>query len=180
MTERRVSPGATDDVDALAALQLRSALDAYAHIFPPEAPVPLHEDIARAWRRELESSSAQVYVARVDSVVVGGVVASTDDRVRGFGHLRRLYVEPDRWGQGLGRALHDAALGWLVDARVRLPSLWVLEQNDRARRMYERWGWRLVPGDRFEHNGIPVTEVRYTLDRFAPEGRTRGSERRRR
>jgi GNAT superfamily N-acetyltransferase len=140
----------------------------------------MHEDIARAWRRELASSTAEVYVVRTSGGVIGGVVASTDDRQRGFGHLRRLYVDPDHWGNGAGRALHDAALRWLIDARVRLPSLWVLEGNERARRMYERWGWRLVAGDRFDHDGIPVSEVRYTFDRFAPEGRPRDEERRRR
>jgi GNAT superfamily N-acetyltransferase len=153
------------DVDALAALHLRAALEAYAHIFPSGAPKPVADDLARAWARELASPAATVFVAREGGVVVGGVVASTDDRTRGMGNLRRLYVDPDRWGVGTGRALHDAAVACLTAARVRLPSLWVLEGNERARRMYERWGWRLVPGDRFEHTGVAVAEVRYTLDR---------------
>jgi GNAT superfamily N-acetyltransferase len=174
-----IEPGKPADVDELAAVQLRSALDAYAHIFPSEAPVPQPEDLARAWGREMSSKTADVIVARAGSAVIGGVVASTDDRVRGLGHLRRLYVDPEWWGEGTGRALHDAALRSLVRARVRRPSLWVLEQNDRARRMYERWGWQLVPGDRFEHDGLPVAEVRYVLDRFAPTRRLGGASARR-
>jgi predicted signal transduction protein with EAL and GGDEF domain len=43
-------------------------------------------------------------------------------------------------------------------------TLWVLEENHRARAMYERWGWRQVDGARFTHTGGEVAEVGYRLD----------------
>ena len=45
---------------------------------------------------------------------------------------------PERWGSGVADALHDAALAALGCAEVKL---WVLEENARARRFYEKRGW---------------------------------------
>ena len=54
--------------------------------------------------------------------------------------LHGLYVVPEAWGTGVAVALHDAALAALPDcAEVKL---WVLEENRRARRFYEKHGWR--------------------------------------
>ena len=59
-------------------------------------------------------------------------------------HLSLVAVEPGRWGDGLGAALLD-----FVEAEVRRRGfrrfrLHVLEENERARRLYERHGWSLV------------------------------------
>jgi GNAT superfamily N-acetyltransferase len=56
--------------------------------------------------------------------------------------LDGLYVLPSRWGRGVGRELHDEALARLRAAGCDRAHLWVLEGNDRARRVYERLGWR--------------------------------------
>jgi GNAT superfamily N-acetyltransferase len=155
------------DVAALAGIQLRSALDAYAHIFPADAPPPMIEDIVASWSDEVAAPTSAVFAAEADGRIVGGVVASTDDSARGYAHLRKLYVDPPAWRKGVGRLLHDEAVAWLRAAGLDSPSLWVLERNDRARTMYERWGWELVPDDGFTHDGIDVTEVRYTLTSLA-------------
>lgn len=43
-------------------------------------------------------------------------------------------------------------------------SLWVLEDNPRARRFYEREGWRPDGGRREEEFfGVPTTEVSYRI-----------------
>ena len=85
------------------------------------------------------------------SGIAGVVIGGPDPHEPERGHLSRLYVEPARWGQGIGRALHDTALAHLRTAGFRTASLSVLEQNTRA----------LVPGtsasagDR-PRSGIPV------------------------
>ena len=58
------------------------------------------------------------------------------------GQLITLYVEPGWWGTGVGRAVHDAALDRLARRGVDRVVLWVLSTNARARRFYERQGWR--------------------------------------
>jgi GNAT superfamily N-acetyltransferase len=96
------------------------------------------------------------------------IVAITD-RIRGFatispgaGELRALYVDPEAWGSGLGRAL-------IVEAERRLARhhttarLWVLTGNARARRFYDMAGWR--PNGTARHDrvwGAALDEVGYS------------------
>lgn len=158
-----VRPATLADLDSLVAAHAASSAEAYAHIFPPEAPFPSDEEMAARWRPALDSGvdSVAAFAAEVEGAVVGGAIA---DRVgsRGFGNLRHLYVRPEEWGRGAGRALHDAVVAWCAERGLSSIDLWVLERNERARSMYERWGWQLDPDDVLVHDGLDVTELRYT------------------
>ena len=87
-----------------------------------------------------------------DRAYFGGVVADRevwvwdeDGRVLGFAalaadELTHIYVEPEDHGRGIGGALIDRA-------KERRPDgfeLWVFQQNENARRFYERRGFVLV------------------------------------
>lgn len=72
------------------------------------------------------------------------IVAETGGEIAGFaavvgGELDGLFVEPDLWGHGIGRALVDAATH---EARKRGLALKVIA-NPRARRFYESCGFTL-------------------------------------
>lgn len=72
-------------------------------------------------------------LAEDDGVAVG-VAAIADCWLHGF------YVVSERWGTDVALTLHDAALAAMPDcAEIKL---WVLEHNHRARRFYEKRGWR--------------------------------------
>jgi ribosomal protein S18 acetylase RimI-like enzyme len=58
--------------------------------------------------------------------------------------LHRLYVDTAWQGSGLGRMLTDAALAHPRLARVDRIYLTVWEQNERALRLYETFGFRTV------------------------------------
>jgi GNAT superfamily N-acetyltransferase len=76
--------------------------------------------------------------------------------------VRRLYVDPDHWGCGIGRRLHDRVLEHLRAGGQGVVALWVLEANARARSMYERWGWRSTADRQTVYPG--VDEIRYVRD----------------
>lgn len=81
-----------------------------------------------------------------------------DDANRG--ELWVLYVAPPHWGCGYGYALLRDAEEALATTGRRDLALWVLEGNDRARRFYERAGWRDDDGMKlFGDSGL--YEVRY-------------------
>lgn len=87
----------------------------------------------RAFIEEVVLRKQEVLVADLGAVVVG-FVAMKD------GMIEHLYVEPERRRQGIGTALLDAA-------RDRMPNgfrLWVFQQNEPARRFYERHGLSVV------------------------------------
>ena len=75
--------------------------------------------------------------------------------------LYALYVHPDWWSTGAGRALMGGVLDAVSAARYSSVRLWVLRDNSRARRFYERAGFA-PDGARHVLEGLGgVTEIRY-------------------
>jgi GNAT superfamily N-acetyltransferase len=103
------------------------------------------------------SDDAKVWVAEREGAIVGLAVCSRDE---GTAELRDLYVVPKAWGSGIARALHDTALDWMRP-RATGAILWVGEGNARARRFYEREGWR-ADGETRE-SPLGPRELRYRL-----------------
>ena len=154
------------DAAAIGTVWQRAALVGYEGIFPPEVPAPSSELLTQ---RSAQAIAAQGYNTLVlvachtgpDGQVVGTIAACPDPDETSRAQLLRLYVDSGHWGRGIGRRLHDTALGHLQHAGYRVVVLWVLERNVRARTMYERWGWRATPARQTEYPGI--TEVCYLL-----------------
>lgn len=103
------------------------------------------------------------------------LVAKEGDRVLGFvsygerggeapgvGEIFALYVLAERYGTGLGHRLMEAALEQLRDySEVRL---WVLQENRRAIRFYEKWGFR-PDGTEKDLPALSAREIRMCLRR---------------
>jgi ribosomal protein S18 acetylase RimI-like enzyme len=113
-----------------------------------------------------QPTSNDLFVAiNAEGAVTGfatiGEVRDDDLVSRKFFELYAIYVDPESWSRGVGRSLIDAAL-MSVPSCIPGVSLWVLADNDRGRRFYERQG--------FEHDGMirierigdrDLEEVRY-------------------
>ncbi len=76
--------------------------------------------------------------------------ASRDEDADAAGELYALYVDPDRWRTGAGRALVAETRARLLSAGYEEAILWVLRGNDRAGRFYEADGWRRDGAARWE------------------------------
>ncbi len=82
----------------------------------------------------------------------------------GEGELYAIYVLPEAWGSSAGRALLAAALEAMRTGGFATASLWVLDDNPRARRFYEREGWEHDGGRREEEIlDVQISEVRYSI-----------------
>ncbi|MEV0244315.1 GNAT family N-acetyltransferase [Streptomyces sp. NPDC050674] len=80
----------------------------------------------------------------------------------GGAELYALYAHPDRVGQGVGRALLTESVARCSAAGHGRLLLWVLKENVRARRFYERAGFGADGTEEpFEVEGVVVPEVRY-------------------
>jgi putative acetyltransferase len=133
-----------DEASALAAIQRDASIAGYAHIFPPELyPYPT-DVVAQRWEEFLADDEMTVLVAEEDGAATGVAALRAE-------WLDALYVLPQWWNRGVGRALHDDVLARQRAAGCERCHLWVLEHNPRARRFYERLGWaengtsRVVP-----------------------------------
>ncbi|MCU4717682.1 GNAT family N-acetyltransferase [Halapricum hydrolyticum] len=77
------------------------------------------------------------------SGIVGYVVADTvPNHGQPLGHVKDLAVHPDRRGEGVGSLLLGRALATLDDVGVSSVKLEVRAGNERARSLYERFGFR--------------------------------------
>ncbi|MFD5335217.1 GNAT family N-acetyltransferase [Streptomyces hawaiiensis] len=80
----------------------------------------------------------------------------------GDAELYAIYVHPDQVGQGVGQALLTESVARCSAAGHGRLLLWVLKENDRARRFYERAGFRADGAEEpFDVEGVAVPEVRY-------------------
>lgn len=137
----------------------RSWHEAYRGIVDPEYLNKLTlekcEELAYRWRENL-------LIALDEGKVVGfaGYGSSTDDDLTDAGELFALYVLPEYYGTGLGRLLTDAALSNFNQAKI---ALWVLKDNTRAIRFYEKYGFRADGREKTVSLGSPVPAIRMIL-----------------
>jgi ribosomal protein S18 acetylase RimI-like enzyme len=167
---RRARPG---DAAGIATVHVRTWQHAYQQLLPPDFLAALNIAAReRFWRAELELLPADRMPWLAESGGgVAGFVSAGPSRDAGapstIGEVYAIYVLPDCWDRGVGADLLRHAEGDLVEHGYIEATLWVLSANDRARRFYERAGWRL-DGERIERVGeIEMEEVRYrrTLER---------------
>jgi GNAT superfamily N-acetyltransferase len=137
------------DARAIAAVSVASWRAAYRGLMPDDvlAGLSVH-DRERNWSDALsaDESPTSVVVATVADAVVGFAAGGpplvpVDRADPSLGDLYALYVDPDRWGCGIGARLHAAVLDRLRARGYTSAGLWILDGNQRALRFYVRHGW---------------------------------------
>lgn len=163
-------PAADGDLFAVGALHHRSRASAYAPFLSPAALSFGSPEVMGEWwaeRYKWEAETHRLTVADDAGEIVGFsyVGPSPDD---GVSELYAIHVSPEQVGTGVGKLLMTDALAHLGDHAV----LWVLEQNERARRFYERGGWHADGVTRDEDiGGEPTHQLRYTISPAAVKRR---------
>ena len=160
-----------NDADGIATVHVASWQVAYDHIFPAEALARLDGTADRRaafWRGEVEARVplSSTLVAESDDGIAGfvDVRPSRDDDAEPerTAELTAIYVAPRAWGVGAGRLLMAEALERLRRLGFEEATLWVLEDNPRARRFYEITGWQNDGSVKEEEFlGTTVREIRY-------------------
>jgi GNAT superfamily N-acetyltransferase len=106
-----------------------------------------------------------VLAAVADRRIIGFAAFGPARDEQGAGEIYAIYVEPEAWDTGTGRALMLASLSELRGQGFGEVLLWVLEDNLRARHFYEAGGWIHDGGRKVEPIGeVEAHEVRYRLD----------------
>jgi L-amino acid N-acyltransferase YncA len=158
------------DAPAIARVHIRTWQDAYRHVFPGEALDALSVDErAAGWKRVFADGRQRVFVALRDGQIVGFVSVGPSRDADAAGELYAIYVLEDEWGRGAGPLLMEAGLGGLREAGYSDAILWVLEDNPRTRRFYERTGWAVDGAGKTESwLGVEAEEVRYRIELREP------------
>ena len=135
-----------DDAPAIDRVFRESFCDTFAHLYRPEdLQAFLSAFTLDAWRSELADERFAFRVAEADGQVVGYVklgppalpVQANGSSVE----LRQLYLLKQWHGLGAAKALMD----WAIDEAKKRGGtelyLTVYTENERARRLYERYGF---------------------------------------
>jgi GNAT superfamily N-acetyltransferase len=157
------------DCDHVAEIRVRGWQSAYRGLMPQPYldALSVREDAERRRERLRRSDGSVVnLVAEHDGELFGwaahgpyreGEVRTAD------AELYAIYVDPGRYGAGIGHALLQESVRRCTAAGHDRMYLWVLKGNVRARAFYERAGfWPDGAEEPFEVDGVPVPEVRYT------------------
>jgi RimJ/RimL family protein N-acetyltransferase len=162
-----IRPAVAEDAARIAEVHVAAWRTAYRGGLLPDAYLDQLAAAQRepSWQRLLDDPPAGVRVLVSDRpggatgfVLVGPERGDQDPR---RGELYAINVHPDAWGHGDGPALLAAGTELLAASFVEAV-LWVHPDNRRARRVYERAGWREDGTARTEEVwGVEVPEVRY-------------------
>lgn len=170
-----IRPAERADADGITDVQVASWRAGYAHVFPESV---LHADDfdstrRSVWTRWRFSPGHRLAVAvtpaedgGADRVVGFSSYGPERERARGVtgrAEVYAFYLHPDAWGTGAASALIE-----LTEERCRAEGfetavLWVLDDNPRARRFYEKHGWEPtgITADFDAYCDVAVPEVEY-------------------
>lgn len=156
-----------EDLPGIASVHVRSWQVAYRGLIPDEVLNSLDVDRRRAnWESFIDATEGlRLVVARAGGEVVGFASAGPcrdDDADGTTGELYAIYVEPSRWGEGIGTQLLQDVEDRLVADGWQAATLWVLKGNARSRAFYEACGWREDGATKVDDRGeFVLEEIRY-------------------
>jgi ribosomal protein S18 acetylase RimI-like enzyme len=140
---------------------------AYRGIMPDD--VIARTDLAyrtRFWAERLADREWPVFLMEENAEAVAFCqmipTKDPDDDPARVGHITSLHVLPHLRGTGYGRQLIEYVFAEFRRRGFAAVTLWVLKENWKARRFYEKFGFELDGGKR-TYPGTSVPEVRYRL-----------------
>lgn len=168
----RVREARPDDAALLAVVHIAAWQAGYAGQLPDDYLASLSNDMpghTERWRARLEANESTTLVAVDDEA--GALFGFTSYGVYrdggqpdSTGELWVINLHPDSWGKGIAATLFQAAVDGLRAQGYTQAVLWVLDSNVRARRFYEKHGWKPDGQTKADDNGtIVLDEVRYAI-----------------
>jgi ribosomal protein S18 acetylase RimI-like enzyme len=154
-----------EDAPAIATVQVKSWQRIYRGIMSDSHLDGLEPARREAvWHRVLSEGNQQLHVCTNPSGILGFSNAGGSRDSPSDAEVYAIYVHPDHWGKGCGRALFLESCAAMRSREFENLSLWVATQNDRARAFYERAG--MVPDGATKSEfigGAHVEETRYRM-----------------
>ena len=153
-----------NDAAALAEILTQSWKETYAHILPPAEleSAADKERYADVFTVMAQNPANTFYIAHCGGIPCGMLLLcpARDTDLPGFAEIVALYTLQKYWGCGLGRMLAERALGEMQQ-RYTGAALWVFQDNARARRFYEKFGFTPDGKQKQENFSNKPWSVRY-------------------
>lgn len=139
-----IRKGTLDDVNDISRIHALSWKSAYKGIVPQKYLDELKEDFwVHTFTSWLQDNTVAVMVIIDDERPVGVAVCgrSRDKALPDWGEIVSIYLLPEYINRGYGSSLFESVLQDMKQSGYRDTYLWVLKDNQRARRFYEKKGF---------------------------------------
>ena len=159
MEIRYITPA--DDIMAISRIYEESWKYTYKGLIPQDYLESIPEG---RWVANLENSNWSTLVCIDNGRIVGtsSFCESRFSQFSGWAEIIAIYLLADYMGRGFGKALFDSVIVELKKMGYRNIFLWVLEENLRARKFYEKEGFIMTDAYLDDNiGGKNVCEIRY-------------------
>lgn len=168
MTIRVATP---DDANALGSMHVTSWRETYTGILPDKMLTSLSAEArAAAWAQVMRDptavGAAVIYLAEQGGAIIGfgscGAQRSENLEGKGYdGEISAIYVLREFQSRGTGARLFSAMSLDLTGRGFAAAALWVLRDNLRARRFYERYAGQVIAEKEDVRDGTVLVELAY-------------------
>ena len=157
----------TQDAPAIAEVHIKSYRKAYEGIIHQsylDNGLDINER-AQSWKKNLEQDRKGTFVAFDGDILVGfaAIGQSSNDEYKDYAELFAIYIDPDYFGNGVGKKLFQNLLQYTIAQNFHKMLVYVLRDNKIARDFYEHMG--AVPIQNSEKeliiDGHRYVEIRY-------------------
>jgi ribosomal protein S18 acetylase RimI-like enzyme len=174
MSDRAVAQiriAAPEDAPGLGSMHVASWLETYAGLLPDKMLSSLSiEARTAAWvqimREPATAGATMIYLAEHEGTIIGfgscGGQRTESLKDKGYdGEVSAIYVLREFQKRGIGTRLLRAISSHLVRHGFSAAALWVLRDNLRARRFYERLGGKVIAEREDIRGGTVLFELAY-------------------
>ena len=128
------------------------------------------EERSKQWHMALSKKSPGINLVggrdeSIEGFCVYGPSRDNDMAGKDVGELVALNIDPDCWGYGLGTSFVKHVISDSKKRNWNSLTLWVIEQNHMARKLYEAQGFTLEGSEKIDSKltGHNIHEFRYIL-----------------
>lgn len=174
MTDRPVAHirvATLDDAPALGSMHVASWRETYTGILPDKMlSSRVVDERAATWaqimREAPTAGSTVIYPAEHEGTIIGfgscGAQRTESLKDKGYdGEITAIYVLREFQKRKIGTRLFRAASSDLLRRGFNAAALWVLRDNLRAKRFYERYGGRVIAEREDIRDGAVLVELAY-------------------
>jgi ribosomal protein S18 acetylase RimI-like enzyme len=166
----RVRTATLADTSTIAHIHVKTWQAAYRGQMPDALLAALDEERRAAfWRERIAQSKGLVLVAESGGGLTGfcDLIPSRDVDAdpKTTGEIAAIYVLPQHWRKGAGRALCEGALAAARKENYTAVTLWVLASNSPAKHFYKAMSFRPDGAAKTERtsDGHELQEIRFHL-----------------
>ncbi|MEM1485213.1 GNAT family N-acetyltransferase [Oscillospiraceae bacterium PP1C4] len=162
-----IKQATAQDAKTISHIHASSWKAAYRGMIPQQYLDELQDDFwVSAFQSWIDTNPIKALLIYDNELPVGCIVygKSRDDKLPEWGEIISIYLIPAYLGKGYGYKLFNSALDDMKHAGYHDIYLWVLEDNEAAKKFYERNGF-VCNNDKysFEIMNKPIHDVRYVF-----------------